>query len=82
MNKTFTAEQMLGYLQSALDDFMQTKERFGNDDDFVHYKMEMMIGAKEMVEAQEQKEEGEGANATGHDAELIQLPKNKSKESA
>ena len=51
MNKTFTAEQMLGYLQSALDDFMQTKERFGSDDDFVHYKMEMMIGAKEMVEA-------------------------------
>lgn len=35
---------------------------------------------KEMVEAQEEKEEG--ANDPSHDAELIQLPKNKSKESA
>ena len=51
MNKTFTAEQMLAYLQSLLDDFMKTKERFGDDDDFVHYKMDMMIGAKEMVES-------------------------------
>ncbi len=37
---------------------------------------------KEMVEAQEEKEEGAVANVTEHDAELIRLPKNKSKESA
>jgi len=37
---------------------------------------------KEMVEAQEEKEEGAAANVTEHDAELIRLPKNKSKESA
>ena len=36
---------------------------------------------KEMVEAQEEKEE-EPLNAAEHDAELIRLPKNKSKESA
>ena len=35
---------------------------------------------KEMVEAQDEKEEE--VNIAGHDAELIQLPKNKSKESA
>ena len=35
---------------------------------------------KEMVEAQDEKEEG--GNDSNHDAELIQLPKNKSKESA
>ena len=35
---------------------------------------------KEMVEAQDEKEEG--TNSTEHDAELIRLPKNKSKESA
>lgn len=51
MNKTFTAEQMLQYLQELLTDFMETKEKFGTDSDFVHYKMDMMIGAKEMVEA-------------------------------
>ena len=44
---------------------------------------------KEMVEAQDEKEEGvnegvnkEGENASDHDAGLIRLPKNKSKESA
>ena len=37
---------------------------------------------KEMVEAQEDEENEEGTKIEGHDAELIQLPKNKSKESA
>ena len=40
---------------------------------------------KDMVEAQDEKEEGandEGHNEAEHDAELIRLPKNKSKESA
>ena len=51
MNKIVTAEQMLGYLQSVLDDFMKEKNRPNADDDYVHYKMDMMIGAKELVEA-------------------------------
>ena len=37
---------------------------------------------KEMVEAQEDEENQKGTKIEGHDAELIQLPKNKSKESA
>lgn len=51
MNKTVTAEQMLRYLQSVLDDFMTEKNRPNADKEYVHYKMNMMIGAKEMVEA-------------------------------
>lgn len=37
---------------------------------------------KEMVEAQEEKEEGKSEQSEEHDAELIRLPKSKSKESA
>ena len=51
MRETIRTETMLQYLQEVLDDFMKNKEKFGSDCDFVRYKMDMMIGAKEMVEA-------------------------------
>ena len=51
MRETVRTETMLQYLQELLNDFIKDNERFGSDSDFVHYKMDMMIGAKEMAEA-------------------------------
>ena len=51
MNETIKAEQMLNYLQEMLTDFMDSRERWGNDDRIVNHKFDTMIACKEMVEA-------------------------------
>lgn len=44
-------EQMINYLQSMMDDFMQEKEKYGMDDRIVEAKLDAMIACKEMTEA-------------------------------
>lgn len=51
MNNTFTKEQMIGYLQSMMDNFKKEEERFGIEDRYVQKKLDAMIACKEMVEA-------------------------------
>lgn len=43
-------EQMLRYLQSQMDDFMEWKAKFGMDS-LAEHKLNAMIACKEMVEA-------------------------------
>lgn len=50
MNITITAEQMLGYLQSMMNDWQEEKARYGSDDRIVRKKMQAMIDCKNMVE--------------------------------
>ena len=47
--RTFTRENLLNYLQSLMDDFMEEKEQFGMDDR-TRGKMHGMIACKNMVE--------------------------------
>lgn len=55
MNKTYTKEQMLNYLQQMMDDFMKWEKYIGGDnkdlEEFAVHKMDAMIACKEMVEA-------------------------------
>ena len=51
MERTYTKEQMLNYLQQMMDDFKKWEERFGLDDERVEMKLTGMIACKEMVEA-------------------------------
>ena len=51
MNNTFTKGQMVGYLQSMMDNFKKEEERFGIEDRYVQKKLDAMIACKEMVEA-------------------------------
>lgn len=43
--------QMIAYLQSQLDNFLEEKEKYGDDDRIVEKKFDAMIACKEMVEA-------------------------------
>lgn len=52
---TFTKEQMIGYLQSMMDNFKKEEAQFGIEDRIVHHKLDAMIACKEMVEALIQK---------------------------
>jgi hypothetical protein len=51
MERTFTQDDLLRYLQSQMDDYMKDEKRFGADDRFVEKKLDAMIACKEMVEA-------------------------------
>ena len=44
-------EKMLAYLQNLMDDFMQEKALYGNDDRIVAKKLDALIACKEMTEA-------------------------------
>lgn len=48
---TFTANDLLNYLQSQMDDYQKCKECFGVTDIIVMSKCSAMIACKEMVEA-------------------------------
>ena len=47
---TITVENMIAYLQSMMDDYKKTVERYGVDDVMVDAKCDAMIACKEMVE--------------------------------
>ena len=49
--KTFTANDLLNYLQSQMDDFQENLKKFGPENVMVEYKCSAMIACKEMVEA-------------------------------
>lgn len=51
MNKTYTKEQMLNYLQQMMDDFKKWEKMLGFEDERVLDKLTGMIACKEMVEA-------------------------------
>lgn len=51
VSKLIPAENMIAYLRSMMDDFMEEKERFGIEDRIVQKKMQAMIDCKNMVEA-------------------------------
>jgi len=51
MDNRFSANDLLGYLQSMMDDFQEDRKRFGNEDRVVRDKLHAMIACKEMVEA-------------------------------
>lgn len=51
MEKTFTKENLIAYLQSELDDFLKDAEKFGKDDRIVHHKLDAMLANKDMVES-------------------------------
>ena len=44
-------EQMIGYLQSMMDNFKKEEARYGIEDRMVLKKLDDMIACKEMVEA-------------------------------
>lgn len=48
--KTFTADDLLMYLQSQMDDFKKNEAKYGMDRHTEH-KLDAMIACKEMVEA-------------------------------
>ncbi len=48
---TITREQLLGYLQSQMDDFKKWESKLGIENDWVSHKLDAMIACKEMVEA-------------------------------
>lgn len=50
VSKLIPAESMIDYLQSMMDDFMEERERFGDDDRIVNKKLDAMIQCKNMVE--------------------------------
>ena len=49
--RTFTANDLLNYLQSQMDDYQEEKKNFGAEDRVVRSKCSAMIACKEMVEA-------------------------------
>ena len=51
MKKVFMKEDLLRYLQSQMDNYMEEKAEFGCDDRIVMRKCDAMIACKEMVEA-------------------------------
>lgn len=51
MNNTFSAEDLIAYLQSQLTDFQNELAKYGADDRMVEKKFDAMIACKEMVES-------------------------------
>lgn len=55
MEKTYTKEQMLNYLQQMMDDFKKWEKYLDSENEssrsFAEHKLEAMIACKEMVEA-------------------------------
>lgn len=51
MEKTFTKENLIAYLQSELDDFLRDAAKFGKDDRIVQHKLDAMLANKDMVES-------------------------------
>ena len=49
-NMNITVEQVITYLQFRLDDFVEFRKDFGDDDERTIAKFDQMIGAKEMAE--------------------------------
>lgn len=51
MEKTFTKENLIAYLQSELDNFLRDVAKFGKDDIIVQHKLDAIIANKDMVES-------------------------------
>jgi hypothetical protein len=51
MTKNFTQEQLIGYLQSQLNDFQENLKKYGAEDRIVDKKFDAMIACKGMVES-------------------------------
>lgn len=49
--RTFTKADLIGYLQSQMDDFMKWESKYGMENPLVEFKLNNMIACKEMVES-------------------------------